>query len=53
MKVETPVKGEMRAFVDAILNDTTPPITFHDGRAVVAVAEAAYKSVESGESIEL
>lgn len=53
MKVEAPVKGEMRAFVDAIVNDTTPPITFQDGRNVVAVAEAAYKSVESGKSIEL
>jgi len=48
LRVETPVRAEVRAFVEAILNDTEPPITARDGRAAVEVAEAAYTSIERG-----
>ncbi|NUP98929.1 MAG: Gfo/Idh/MocA family oxidoreductase [Armatimonadetes bacterium] len=53
MKVETPVLGEVRAFLEALRNGSEPPVTFQDGRAAVQVAEAAYQSVESGQPIEL
>ena len=48
---ETPVKAEIRAFVDAILNDTDTPITAADGRAIVEVARAAYRSIEEGGAV--
>ncbi|MDA1192393.1 MAG: Gfo/Idh/MocA family oxidoreductase [Candidatus Poribacteria bacterium] len=48
LKVETPVKAELRAFVDAILNDTDTPIGLKDGKAIVQVAEAAYNSIAQG-----
>lgn len=51
LRVETPVRAEVRAFVNALLDDTEPPITAHDGRAAVAVAEAAYSSIERGGEI--
>ena len=50
--VEDPVRQEIRAFVDAILNDTTPPITGTDGRAAVQIALAAYQSIETGKPID-
>ena len=49
--VEEPVRHEIRAFVDAVLNDTTPPITGADGRAAVEIALAAYQSVETGKPV--
>lgn len=48
---EEPVRREIRAFVDAVLNDSTPPITGADGRAAVEIALAAYQSVESGQPV--
>jgi myo-inositol 2-dehydrogenase/D-chiro-inositol 1-dehydrogenase len=48
LRVETPVRAEIRAFVDAILNDTETAITARDGRAAVEVAESAYLSIERG-----
>ncbi len=48
---ETPVKAEIRAFVDAIVNDTDTPITTADGRAIVEVALAAYQSIEEGGAV--
>jgi len=48
LKVETPVRAEIRAFVDAILAGRETPITMWDGRAAVEVAEAAYMSIEQG-----
>jgi UDP-N-acetylglucosamine 3-dehydrogenase len=53
IQVEEPVRHEIRAFVDAILNDTPPPITGADGRAAVEIALAAYRSVETGTAIDL
>lgn len=52
-QVEVPVKAEMRAFTDAIRNDTPTPIPFEQARHTVAVAEAAYLSIETGQAIEL
>ncbi|MDQ6671233.1 MAG: inositol 2-dehydrogenase [Chloroflexota bacterium] len=36
--------AEMSAFVDAVLDDTTPPVTGHDGRTAVVLGLAALKS---------
>ena len=51
VEVEEPVRREIRVFVDAVLSDTTPPITGVDGRAAVEIALAAYQSVETGKPI--
>jgi len=53
IKVESPVKHEIRRFIDAIVKDEVPPITGYDGRAAVEIALAAYQSVETGERIDL
>ncbi|MBI2301689.1 MAG: Gfo/Idh/MocA family oxidoreductase [Armatimonadetes bacterium] len=51
--VETPVKAEIRAFVEAIVNDTEPPVPFEQARHTVAVAEAASTSIATGKTVEL
>ncbi len=51
--VEPPVRAELRAFVDSILNDTTPPVTGQDGRAVIEIALAAYRSAAMGKAVTL
>jgi predicted dehydrogenase len=38
-------------FVDAVIEDREPAVTGLDGRAAVAVAEAAYRSAEEGRTI--
>ncbi len=53
IEVPPPVQEEIRVFVDAIRNDTPPPITGLDGRAAVEIALAAYQSVESEQPIPL
>ena len=53
IEVPPPVQQEIRVFVDAIRNDTSPPITGLDGRAAVEIALAAYQSVESGQPVPL
>ncbi len=53
IKVPPPVQEEIRVFVDAIRNDTPPPVTGVDGRAAVEIALAAYQSVESGQPVAL
>ena len=40
-------------FIDSILEDREPSVTGHDGRAAVAVAEAAYRSAAEGRTIQL
>ena len=40
-------------FVDAILENREPSVTGEDGRAAVAVAEAAYRSAKEGRTIRL
>ena len=53
IKVPSPVQQEIRVFVEAVRNDTHPPITGVDGRAAVEIALAAYQSVETGKLVEL
>jgi len=53
IKVEEPVKHEIRRFVDAIIKNEEPLITGYDGRAAVEIALAAYQSVETGEKVDL
>jgi predicted dehydrogenase len=53
IKVPPPVQQEIRVFVEAIRNDTTPLITGVDGRAAVEIALAAYQSVETGQPVAL
>jgi myo-inositol 2-dehydrogenase/D-chiro-inositol 1-dehydrogenase len=40
-------------FVDAIIQDREPSVTGADGRAAVAVAEAAYRSAAEGRTVRL
>ncbi|HZH33981.1 MAG TPA: Gfo/Idh/MocA family oxidoreductase [Pyrinomonadaceae bacterium] len=42
---------EDRAFIDAILNKTEPPVTALDGYKSVELVEACYRAVRSGERI--
>ncbi|HJS24427.1 MAG TPA: Gfo/Idh/MocA family oxidoreductase [Pyrinomonadaceae bacterium] len=42
---------EDRAFIDAILNDTEPLVTAHDGLMSVKIADAVYESVRSGSPV--
>jgi predicted dehydrogenase len=53
IEMEDPVRREIRAFVDAIISDTPPPITGADGRAAVEIALAAYQSVGTGQPVNL
>ena len=49
----SPVAQEIDAFAKAVLAGETPPVKGEDGRAVVAIAEAAYDSVEQGKPVTL
>jgi len=51
LSVENPVRRELREFVESILENRPPAITGEDGRAAVALAIAAYKSLETGEPV--
>ena len=53
MQVEVPVRGELRAFVKAIREDTPVAVPFAEARRNVAVAEAAYESIATGRTISL
>jgi myo-inositol 2-dehydrogenase/D-chiro-inositol 1-dehydrogenase len=44
---------EMRAFVDAVLEDKTPPVTGMDARAPVVMAYAAKKSNDENRPVRL
>ena len=39
---------EIKAFANAVVNDTEVPVSFADGVKAIQIAEAAYKSVASG-----
>jgi len=43
----------VRAFAEAIINDTTPPITGEDGLAALRVAEAVYRAAEARRWVEI
>lgn len=42
---------EDRAFIDAILNDTKPPVTADDGFKAVELVESVYHAIKSGERV--
>ena len=42
---------EDRAFIDAILNGTEPPVTAFDGYKSVELVESVYKAIRTGEKI--
>lgn len=44
---------EDRAFVDSIVNGSTPPVTAYDGLMSVELASAVYESVKSGAAVVL
>jgi myo-inositol 2-dehydrogenase / D-chiro-inositol 1-dehydrogenase len=44
---------EMRAFVQAVLQDKTPPVTGEDARAPVVIGYAAKKSYEENRPVRL
>lgn len=45
--------SEMRAFVDCIVNDTSPPVTGFDGRIAVVMGYAAKKSLAEARPVRL
>jgi predicted dehydrogenase len=50
---EEPYGHELRLFLEAIRNDTDPPIPGSEGRAAVELALAAYRSSRTGEVVRL
>lgn len=46
-------QAEWAAFVAAVLDQTTPPVTIADGVAALAMAEAATRSSQSGQPVSL
>ncbi len=51
--VETPVTHELRDFVDAAIRGEPAPVPGEEGRAAVEVALAAYRSIETGQAVDL
>jgi len=49
--VENPVQHELRAFAEAIIENEPPEIPGEEGRAAVQIAEAAYRSIETGHAV--
>jgi predicted dehydrogenase len=46
-------QAQHQEFVNSILEDRTPSVTGEDGRAAVAVAEAAYESARQGRTVQV
>lgn len=44
---------EMQAFVDCLVDDSTPPVTGHDSRKTIAVGLAATRSMHEGRPVEV
>ena len=53
IEAETPVQHEVRLFVEAIRDDTPVAVPGEEGRAAIEIAEAAYRSIETGQPIAL
>ena len=45
--------NELRAFVDAVVQDQPTPVNGHDGRVPVVMALAARRSYEQGRPVKL
>jgi myo-inositol 2-dehydrogenase/D-chiro-inositol 1-dehydrogenase len=46
-------RAELTAFVDAVVNRKPLPVTAHDGRQAIVLAEAAVKSLKTGRPVKL
>ena len=46
-------RAELAAFVDAVVNRKSLPVTAHDGRQAIVLAEAAVKSLKTGRPVKL
>jgi myo-inositol 2-dehydrogenase/D-chiro-inositol 1-dehydrogenase len=46
-------RAELSAFVDAVVNRKPLPVTAHDGRQAIVLAEAAVKSLKTGRPVRL
>lgn len=53
MATEPGVRRELREFVEAVLNDTEPTIPGEEGRKVIEIVQAAYRSAEEEREIVL
>src|SRR5438034_987242 len=53
IEVPDPVAEEIRRFVEAVQNGDEPPVGGAEGRAATEVALAAYRSIETGQAVEL
>ena len=51
LPADDPYYNQLRSFVDAVTNNTTPPVSALDGLAAVAIARAAIESAETGRPI--
>lgn len=45
--------AELSAFIDAVNTNTTPEVGFDDGAKALALAEAAYQSIETGKVVRI
>ena len=45
--------AELQSFIDAVKNDSTPPVTGDDGRAPVVIGLAAWKSLRENRPVKL
>lgn len=53
LATENPVRRELREFVESISDRRPPAITGQDGRAAIEIATAAYRSIKTGERVDL
>lgn len=53
IQVPSPVAEEIRRFVEAVQRGEEPPVGGAEGRAATEVALAAYRSIETGQAVEL
>ncbi len=53
LPTDDPYYRELRAFVDAVKNDTDPPIMGDEGKAAVELALASLESAKTGQAVHL
>ena len=46
-------RAELNAFVDCVVNKKPMPVTAHDGRQAIVLAEAAVKSLKTGRAVKV
>ena len=52
-RYEQAYKDQFNAFIQSIKNKIKPKVTFQDGRSALIIANAAYRSLESGKIIDI